>query len=202
MLISWLGEAGLRIQTKAASAVVDPPAAETGSKPGQLAADVVALSQAEHRDRSLVTGQPLVINTPGEYELLGLFFYGLALPSESGRVHWRIEAEGLSLGHVADLNHQLDNGELSQLEGVDILFVPVGGKRVLNAEQAAALISQIEPRVVVPIQYHFAGSRFSYAAVDPFLKEFGAKNISPIPKLKITTKDLPAEETQVVVLQP
>lgn len=200
MVISWLGDSGLRLQTKDASLVIDPPAASTGLKPGKLSADIVALTNNEGRDAGLVNEAQLEITTPGEYELKQIFVYGLSLGSDSQNVHFRIEAEELSLGHLGGLNANLENGELEKLEGVDILFVPVGGKTVLDAEKAGDLISKIEPRIVVPIQYHVPGTKFGYGPLEPFLKEMGGKSSEPQAKWKIIKKDLPADETQVVVL--
>jgi L-ascorbate metabolism protein UlaG (beta-lactamase superfamily) len=200
MQISWLGDAGIRLQTKDTVILIDPPGAGTGFKPTRQTAQVVALTTKDGRDASSVAGEPLFITTPGEYEAREVFIYGIHIPSEKGRVHWRIEAEDMSFGHVADLDHKLDNGELAQLEGVDVLFVPVGGKSVLDGEKAAELISQIEPRLVIPIQYHVSGSTKGYGPATTFLKELGAKNTEPQSKVKILKKELPADETQVMVL--
>ncbi len=200
MIISSLGDAGIRLQTKEAVVVIDPPAASTGLKVSRSSADIVAQTQVERRDLSNVTSPGLVITTPGEYELKQVFIYGLALASDPGKIHFRIEAEGLSLGHLGDLTGNLQNGELEALEGVDILFVPIGGKDTLSAEAAAKLISQIEPRVVVPIQYKITGLKIAYDDVAGFLKEMGSKDVQPEAKWKIAKKDLPAEETQVVLL--
>jgi L-ascorbate metabolism protein UlaG (beta-lactamase superfamily) len=200
MVISWLGEAGLRIQTKDAVLVIDPPAASTGMKPARSAADIVAISTNDQRDAKAVGGTPFLINSPGEYEVKNVFVYGLVLPSHQGFIHFRVEVEDLSLGHIADLSQKLENGEVGLLEGVDILCLPVGGKSVLDAEAAAALISQIEPRIVIPIQYKIPKSTSGYLELAPFLKEIGAKNTDPQQKFKVAKKDLPAEDTQVVVL--
>lgn len=200
MVISWLGDAGIRLQTKDVVVLIDPPGTATGLKPTKQAANIVALTQVDGRDAKSVSGNPFLIDAPGEYERQNVFAYGLTLPGDPGRVHWRFEAEELSLGHLGSLNHPIENGDLATLEGVDILFVPVGGKSVLDAEAAAALISQIEPRIVVPIQFKCPGSTAGYADVAPFLKEMGSKTNQPIDKLKIVKKDLPAEETNVVVL--
>lgn len=200
MHISWLGDAGIRLQVKDTVILIDPPAAATGFKPTKQAAAVVALTQTADRDVKSVAGEPLIIDAPGEYERQGVFVYGLRLASDPERIHFLVEAEELSLGHLANLNKKLDNGELARLEGVDILFVPVGGKTVLDAEAAAELISQVEPRIVIPIQYKVAGGIANYHDASVFLKEIGAKNVEPQAKYKIVKKDLPAEETQVIVL--
>lgn len=202
MIISWLGDAGIRIQSKETVVLIDPPGSSTGLKPTKQAASIVALTEAEGRDSKSITGEPFIINAPGEYERQNVFVYGIALPGDPDRVHFRIEAEEMSLGHLGSLHSKLDNGQLSALEGVDILFVPVGGKTVLDAEAASAIISQIEPRIVIPIQYKSPGNTLGYSDVSAFLKEMGAKPSEPTDKLKILKKDLPAEETNVVILVP
>lgn len=200
MVISWLGDAGIRIQTKETVVLIDPPAASTGLKPTKQAATIVALTQAEDTDAKSVTGDPLLIKTPGEYERQGIFIYGIQLPNDPDRTHFRVEAEELSLGHLGGLKEKLENGQLAAFEGVDILFVPVGGKSVYTADEAATLISQIEPRIVIPIQHKSTGNTAGYSDVSAFLKEMGSKSSEAVDKLKIVKKDLPADETQVVVL--
>lgn len=200
MTITWLGDAGIRLQSKDTVLVIDPPAAGRVPKPTRQSAQLVALTQAEGRDAKQIGGEPLLVTHPGEYELSSVFVYGLRLASAPKQLHFRVEVEDMSLGHLGDLDHKLDNGELAQLEGVDILFVPVGGHGLLTADQAAELISQIEPRVVIPIQYQAVGLKTNYDGVEKFLKAFGAKQAEPLDKWKIAKKDLPAEETQVIVL--
>ena len=200
MIISWLGDAGIRIHSKDTVIIIDPPGAGTGLKPTRQAANIVALSQAAGRDAKSIAGDPFIIDRPGEYERQNVFLYGIQLPGDPERVHFRVETEELSLGHLGSLKAPIDNGQLEPLEGVDILFVPIGGKAVLDAEAAATLISQIEPRIVVPIQFKCPGSNAGYADASLFLKEMGSKSNQPIDKFKIIKKDLPAEETQVVVL--
>ena len=188
MVISWLGDAGIRIQTNDSVLVIDPP---SGRGNAAAKADIVCLSEG----KVSAGDDAFVIDQAGEFERKNVFVYGLHMTSESDRVHFRIEAEDLSLGHLGSLDHKLDNGELAKLEGVDILFIPVGGKSVLNAEQATAMISQIEPRIVIPIQH---GGE--YGAVAPFLKEIGAKSSEVQSKVKLSKKDLPADETTIMVL--
>lgn len=202
MIITWLGDAGIRIQTKDTVTIIDPPGSGTGFKPSKQAAHIVALTETAGRDADSLTGEPFVINSPGEYERQNVFVYGITLPNDTGRLHFRVEAEEMSIGHLAGLERKPDNGQLVAFEGVDILCLPVGGKSVLGAEDAAELISQIEPRIVIPIQFKVPGSTSGYSDVAAFLKEMGAKSSETVEKLKIAKKDLPAEETQVVILRP
>ncbi len=200
MIISWLGDAGIRIQSKETVVLIDPPGSSVGFKPTKQAATIVALTQAEGTDAKSVAGEPFLITSPGEYERQNIFVYGIQLPGDEDRTHFRVEAEELSLGHLGSLNTKLENGQLAAFEGVDILFVPVGGKSVYSAEDAAKLISQIEPRIVIPIQFKCPGSTSGYGDVSAFLKEMGSKSNEGVDKLKIIKKDLPVDETQVIVL--
>jgi len=200
MQISWLGEAGIRLHMKDTVVLLDPPAAVSGLKATRQSAHLVALSTKTDRDASSVGGDPFVIDIPGEYERENVFVYGLSLPSDPDHVHFRLEAEEISIGHLGNLGHDVESSELGQLEGVDILFVPVGGKSVLSADQAAKLIGQIEPRIVIPIQYQSAGMKSPYSGLEPFLKVMGGKALEPQEKFKIVKKDLPTDDTQVVIL--
>ena len=83
-----------------------------------------------------------------------------------------------------------------------MLLVPVGGGNALNAEQAAEVITQLEPRLIIPMHYATPAYKPNGAALDPvekFLREMGVEAAEPLPKLVITPASLPAEP-QVVVL--
>lgn len=200
MQVSWMGEAGIRLQSKETVVLIDPPGAISGLKATRQSAHIVAVTKKEGRDWSSVGGDPFVIDIPGEFERENVFIYGIKLPSEPDHLHFRVEFEDLSIAHLGDLAHGLESGELTQLEGVDILILPVGGKTVMTADQAADLINQIEPRIVIPIQYQASGVKSSYSGIEPFMKAFGGKSTEEQEKFKITKKELPADETQVVLL--
>ena len=72
----------------------------------------------------------------------------------------------------------------------------------IDAKAAAKIVSQIEPRIVIPMHYMLANLRFKLEKVDEFLKEMGVKNAEAQPKLAIKLRDFTSEETKVIVLQP
>lgn len=81
---------------------------------------------------------------------------------------------GVSLAHLGDIGSpQLSTATLQALEGVDVLFVPVGGQTTVDAAGAEALVRQIHPRVVVPMHYGHPRVRFfPFDPVEPFLSRF------------------------------
>jgi L-ascorbate metabolism protein UlaG (beta-lactamase superfamily) len=75
----------------------------------------------------------------------------------------------------------------------------VGGKYTLNAAKAVEVISQLEPRIVIPMHYKIPGIKVDIDGLDKFIKELGIKPRNE-EKLKITKRDLPQEDMELVVL--
>ena len=43
--------------------------------------------------------------------------------------------------------------QAEQLDGIDVLLVPVGGKTALNGAQAAEVVAALEPAIAIPMHY-------------------------------------------------
>ena len=115
---------------------------------------------------------------------------------------YRIEIDGISLVHLGDLGEKLNDKEVEILDGVDILMIPVGGIYTISAHEAVEVISQLEPKIIIPMHYKTAMLNQAVVGkmdeVTVFLKEMGRENVQPILKLTITKDKLPAEPTVVV----
>jgi len=172
--------------------------------PRTITADIV-LKNGEDVKYPILTkdgGKPFTIASPGEYEVKGIFIYAIPLPKhgdKSEHIFW-IEAEEVVLVHPGPLDHLPGEAELQKIEGLDVLFTPVGGDGVLDDKKAAELASELEPRIVIPMLYKLPDLKGKSASAEPFLKAVGRKS-EPLPKLKMTRKDLPSDEMRVVVLE-
>lgn len=203
MTIEWFGATCIRLTTSESTAVIDPFSATTGLKLPRLNADLLLLSHGG-TDPKAVGGTPFLIDSPGEYEVKRTFVYGISVAASNGAplTLYRIEAEGVTLAHLGNLGHQLTNGELEQFEGVDVLMLPVGGHGVLDADAASDVISAVEPRVVIPMNYKLPGLKQTLDPVTAFAKELGVKESETISKYKFSAKDLPQEKMDVIILTP
>lgn len=212
MYITWLGQSCFKLQDKIGSdgvlLVTDPYGDDIGLKMPRFEADIVTVSHGhfDHNNTEAIRGQPFIINTAGEYEIKGVFVEGVESAhddkngSERGEnIIYRIEMEDISITHLGDLGHVLDTKQLEKLEGTDILLIPVGGKYTINAAKAVEVISQIEPRIVIPMHYKIPGLKADIDGVEKFIKELGLKPRQE-EKLKISKKDLPTEDMELVVL--
>jgi L-ascorbate metabolism protein UlaG (beta-lactamase superfamily) len=218
MQIQWLGQSCFKIQVKSSlgetTIITDPFSDEYGLKSPRLAADIVTISHdhKDHSDLSKIKGvaenqNPFVIKGPGEYEIKNVFVQGLPSvhDNENGKklgsnIIYLIRAEGMTIVHLGDLGQkELSPQQLEYIEEADILFVPVGGKYTLNGAEAATLVSQIEPRIVIPMHYKIPGLKVDIDTADKFIKEMG-NHKEEMDKLKIAKKDLPQEDTRLIIL--
>lgn len=214
MTITWFGQSCFKIQDKDVTLITDPYGRDSGFKLPRLTADIVTVSH-DHLDHNNIeevkgtsSGTPFTITSPGEYEVKGVFVYGIPLRHDKNdgqdqelNIAYRIEMENISIAHLGNISHNLTEDQVSKLDGVDILLVPVGGKYTVGAHEAAEIVNKIEPRIVIPMHYKIPGLKVDIETVDKFLKETGAGKVEKIPKLKIVKKDLPQEETKVILLE-
>lgn len=199
MDISYLGAGSVKISGRQLSVVTDPLV------DAKTKADVVILSTTvDHKVSDY--GDAMLIDGPGEYEVKGTMITGVPARlhiDESGErtAVFSVVVDGVNVVVAGNIAGKIDEDEVENLGQVDVLVVPVGGGGLtLDAEGAAALVTQLEPSYVVPVHYDDGVTEYPVpqAKVDAFLKEMGASP-EPEPRLRISQKEPPAE-TQVVLL--
>lgn len=200
MHITWYGLSCVKIQTKEATVLVNPFQDSVGVKMPKLKVDIAATTdptndQTNNLER--LQGEPVVLDCPGEYEIQEVFVYGVNRGAGKQSL-FVIDAEGITVGHVGLLTSELNEQQLKKCKTIDVLLVPVTG---LPAKNRAALISQIEPRIIIPVQYATKGMKEPLDSLDAFAKDMGVKDVSPESKLVLKKNDLPVDETQIIILE-
>lgn len=206
MHLSWLGLSSFKMETKEAVLVTDPYGPKVAKKPMRAKADLVTICKAGHPAYGhvdAIQGEPFVIDHPGEFELKGVFIQGVSLPTKDGEgsTVYMMDIEGMRLVHLGAAETMPTGDMIEKFDGVDILFVPVGGVG-LDVKQVAKLVNDIEPRIVVPMHYAQDGINIGekMSPVSAFTKEMGASNVKPVDRMLFKKKDLPAEEdTQIII---
>jgi len=299
MNIIWHGQSCFQItssqgKNNQASIVIDPFSEDIGLRLPKLEADVVLVSH-QHRDHNnvkAVSGNPFLIEGPGEYEIKGIFIQGISsfaqaiakgedeataslttraiakgedeataslttraiakgedeataslttraiakamktsfssLPSprkrgsvgedtaaassthdeSSGKARgentiYTIGTEELRLCHLGDFGQkELTPEQLEKIGEVDVLMIPIGGVYTISAKEAAKIMSQIEPSIIIPMHYLLPKLKIKLDGLDKFLKTMGIKSIEPLNKLSIKKKDISPQEAKIIVLKP
>lgn len=216
MQIQYFGLSSFKISTKDAVVITDPFHKDVGLTPPRGQADILIMADKTDKRYSAISGisgEPFLMDTPGEYDLKGVAVTGIPLKQEDKNVSvFLIESEDmrvLNLTHIKEWN--MKEEELESLGEIDILILPVGGNTVLSASQASKIVNEIEPKIVIPSHYKMsrgAGSSsggndliFDLDPLDKFIKEMGGEK-EEMEKLTVKKKDLQQEETQVIILTP
>ena len=217
MRIIWHGQSCFEITASQKAGeqviiIIDPFSEDIGLKLPKLEADILLVTHShyDHNNVKGVGGSTFLAQGPGEYERKDIFIQGI--PSfhdekegkERGQnTIYIIEAEGMRLCHLGDFGQkELTPEQLEQIGDIDILMVPIGGTYTIDARGAAKIISQIEPRIFIPMHYRLPQLSIKIDGLEPFLSEMGRKSAEPQEKLLVKKKDLIAEETKIVVLAP
>jgi len=105
----------------------------------------------DHRDSVLMTpGKSIVM---GNIDIEAVHAYNTDKEFHPKENEW--------LGYVVDMNskriyHAGDTDatvELADLNKIDIALVPVSGKYVMTAEEAAEAVNRLEPKLAIPMHY-------------------------------------------------
>jgi len=211
MVIQWFGQTFIKLQIKSPQngdsyLLIDPYQVKTlGMRQPKMEADLVLSTTGPLDKKFKFLSQTMMVDGPGEYETRQIFVYGQAETDKegtpTGKTIYMIEAEDMTLAHLGSIKQtELTNNQLNYLENADVLFVPVGGKDSLNAKQAAHIVQQVDPRIVIPIYYNFPGSKLVLDKVDPFIKELGRTKFIKVDKLRLSVRDLPQEDSQLYIL--
>ena len=213
--IHYLGHACFRLRGKDGVVLTDPFDQSVNQDLGKPAAHIVTISH-DHPDHTNVAvvkplrEQVFSLNGPGEYEIGGVLISGVRTYHDKKKgaelgnnTVYVVHLDDVVFCHLGDLGHELSTHQLEEIGNVDVLFVPVGGGETLGAAEAVSVISQIEPRLVIPMHYDQANGA-NEGALERFLHEIGVKEPTTEDKLSVTLASLPAEgeQTRVVVMRP
>ena len=163
---------------------------------------VASKDTSEYYDAKNVDKEAFVINAPGEYEIKGALFNSLfSGTGDKGALVFRIDLENVEIGFCLGVG-EVDMDSLTKaLEGIDVLCVPVGGKEVLDAKKAMEVTTALEPRLVIPMQYKSKSSPVALDTVAGFVKEFGGSAPAVVSKYRLTRKELPTADRQLLLLE-
>ena len=210
MDINWYGFSCFRLRERGVTAVCDPLSRKaTGIQLPRIRADIVTISSsssAHVQGADTVTGKPKILRGPGDFEIKQVLVTGMPTSRNGTRnVAFFLDFDGLTVGHLGELGQVPASAGGEELGDIDVLLAPVSGPHIPDVSRIAEVISQLDPRIVVPMQYSDEGLRSEQSEalepVDRFLKELGISDPEVTDSLKLSKSSLP-EETQVVLLRP
>ncbi len=216
MNIQYYGHSCFKITTKPGGRAtedvvifIDPFDKEIGLRPPQGQANLVLVSHShhDHNNISALKGDPVVIDTAGEYSVKGVNIVGMESfhdekeGAERGKINiFTFETEGFKVCHLGDLGCDLTTKQLEEINGVDILFIPVGGKYTVGGKKAAEIARKIEPAMIIPMHYKTPELAMDISDEKDFCDSMGTCPKEKVSKLTLKAKDLEGKNMEIVLM--
>ena len=208
MVITYHGVDFFKVTFGDTVIAINPISKDSKIKSKSFGSDItlISLNSPEHNGSETTSRgekESFLINGPGEYEVSGVFIKGFLSKSKYAGDYlntiYTVSLEGINLCFLGALSDKDLSAETKEaIDGIDILFVPIGGDGVLDAAVAHKLAVQFEPKLIIPGHFGEVGSA---NALKIFLKESGSESVKPVDKLTIKKKDLEGLEGDVAVLE-
>ena len=182
--IEYKGGNTLVVASKKTTVVIDPKRSLVGQRNVDISGAVEVATELRFALDS--ADAKLHIEGPGEYEIGDVAIRGTAavrhIDTEADELLstvYRIEIGDLRVAVLGNIAAKLTEDQLEAIGVVDIVVLPVGGNGyTLSAESAAAIVRQIDPRVVIPV--HYADNALKYEVPQDELDRFTTELAAPV----------------------
>ena len=165
----------------------------------ELKADAVTVSHG-HFDHAHTASCPgaRVLDAEGEWFVAPNVrlrtvssFHDDAQGSKRGRnLIFLYELDGLTLCHLGDLGHELDEKTLKAIGPVDLLMLPIGGTYTVDSPTAYQIAQAIRPRVILPMHYKTrVNADWAITGPEAF-RALAGEGLGPCPLLRVTKEDI------------
>ena len=188
MKIKWFGQSCFMITSENGTKVLtDPFKKMLGYKLPEIEANIVSTSHehGDHNNINAVKSSFVHINELGEFSEDGIEIKGVETfhdkfsGSKRGKnTVYNFKIDEINICHCGDLGHILSSNQIEEIGNVDILLLPVGGLATINAFDAAQVIKQLNPTIVIPMHYRTKALGligYIFGTVDKFISASGLK---------------------------
>jgi L-ascorbate metabolism protein UlaG (beta-lactamase superfamily) len=219
MQVEWYGQSAFLLTAGETKVAIDPFAdmsAMAASRGMQfdyppiegVEADLLLVTHEhiDHNGVDAIGGNPMILRSTagklespiGEITAIASEHDEAAGTERGPNTIFVFELDGVRVCHFGDFGQSaLREEQAAAIGRVDLLIVPVGGGPTAGAEQAAAIVERISPRLVVPMHYRTPRIGFLETA-DAFLELYS--DVHRLEDPVFDTGELPDTEGLLVVV--
>jgi L-ascorbate metabolism protein UlaG (beta-lactamase superfamily) len=179
MQIIWYGNSCFLIKTSSGKRILlDPFEIDINSNTSFPKCDLITFSHT-YFNRSYINKNNTdtkIINTEGYFDMNFVKIYGLNTYHDKlfglkrgENIIFILKVENYTFCHLGGLGHIPDDNILDKLQGIDVLFVPIGGKFTLDGYEASKLCELILPKYIIPMQYKTLNSSIPLDDLEKFI---------------------------------
>ncbi len=215
--VEWFGRSFVYLTTSMGVRIaINPfPSGTPGYQfPHGLSADVILISDSNrpHDGAEMISGNPMIFRGPvavGANRASGIVFHGIATRQQQSsnsladhNTLFYFTLDGIKYVHIGSLGHTLSPQEINTIGRADILFLPVGNRK-LSLKDIDKIIYDLDPAIVIPIEYQLRPQDRSanLRPLAPFIQK--ENNILTLQQHGfLIGTDLLPEKTTIVILTP
>jgi Predicted Zn-dependent hydrolases of the beta-lactamase fold len=175
-----------------------------------VSADVITISHEhnDHNNVSAVSGEPILLNTQGFFEVKGVHVRSLETSHDDAdgakrgkNLVFQFRMDGVEVCHMGDIGEECNASVAEALVPVNVLLIPIGGTFTIDAEQAKEYVNKLMPDVVIPMHFKTKDCKFDIAELDDFLDLFDRDEIEylDVNTVEFDRYDFDGESTRVLV---
>ncbi|WDL98091.1 MBL fold metallo-hydrolase [Alicyclobacillus sp. ALC3] len=215
MQIKWFGQSSFLLTSEAGVRILIDPFDRMirYRMPKPIQTEIVAVTHdhGDHNKIRVATGDYLLVNEPKEYQRDGVSVKGFKTYHDNvhgkkrgENIVFRFAVDGLTICHCGDLGHLLTAEQVHDIDNVDILMIPVGGRMTLNGQDGAKVVQQLKPSVTIPMHYRTKAlslpGMLLFDKVDSFIEATGQRTTTEVSILDINQSSL-SHYSGVVTMQ-
>jgi len=151
MIITFKGDNYFAIQSGETSILIDP-----NNQRSFKGSTIVISTLKPGLVEPIEASGPFYISNSGEYEVAGIHIrgYSTGLRKFDGKnrenTAYLINFDSISIGILGHYTTNSKNEALEHISGCDVLILPAGNTDLISASDAAKLVRQLEPAVIIP----------------------------------------------------
>jgi L-ascorbate metabolism protein UlaG (beta-lactamase superfamily) len=184
MKISWLGHACFLLESDSGTKIITDPyeqgsySGAIGYGPINIEPHIVTVSH-QHADHNYIedfSGKAEIVDKPGKFKIKDVEIEGIQTyhDEQSGtqrgkNIIFLFTISNLRIAHFGDIG-TLDI-DYERLKNIDIVLIPVGGTFTIDAQQATAVLSELTPKIAIPMHFKTPKLGFDIEGVEEFLKD-------------------------------
>ena len=171
----------------------------------KLKADII-LASSELADEGARLSEGTFFVDPGSYQVGDFSFEGFQVPHDrmGGRrfgqaTLWTWKQGGLKFAHLGGSASPLSFEDKLLIGRPDVLIIAVGGgAKVYNGQEAALVVQELNPQVVIPVQYvrnKIIPTSCDQTGIEPFLEAVKEIPLKKVGNKFSLTKDIARQKT-------
>tara|TARA_A100001037_G_C15146889_1_gene636704 strand:+ start:2973 stop:3644 length:672 start_codon:yes stop_codon:yes gene_type:complete len=210
MDITWIGNGCFQLRDNEIVAITNPFPTSIGLELGSLEASVVTVSNKNesHNNCENINGQPSIFNSAGEYEYNGISVQGVMTNLSEGQtfedrnIAYNILISGIHILHLGDIAAPLNPSQIDELLPCDILLTPIGGSNTLELDDIMQTIQDLDPNIIIPMQYNVPGSTNNNVELEPFLNKLGKNEVTSQNRITLSKSNVENSSMELNTLNP